>query len=67
MSPCPMRSTIPSPCFVQQPEHAGRFADAGWNGCGWLVRWEVPDPNGAGHTYYSSDGVRQWAGAATFF
>jgi len=20
----------------------------------WLVRWEVPDPNGAGHTYYAA-------------
>src|SRR2546429_7040740 len=20
----------------------------------WLVRWEVPDPNGAGHTYFAA-------------
>ena len=32
----------------------------------WLVRWEVPDPNGAGHTYFTA--MESDAGAApTFF
>ena len=31
----------------------------------WLVRWEVPDPNGAGHTYFA--GMESDGGAAPSF
>src|SRR5437588_11317963 len=31
----------------------------------WLVRWEVPDPHGAGHTYFA--GMESDGGAAPSF
>jgi hypothetical protein len=31
----------------------------------WLVRWEIPDPNGAGHTYF--DAMESDAGQAPSF
>jgi hypothetical protein len=40
--------------FVQSLSTLAVSPTLGGTDAVWLVRWEVPDPNGAGHTYYAA-------------